>query len=98
MRIHPVVIISWVVQYSDQVGRQKKEEVKPIEVGGVESILNKQKVRGVVNYLVQWKRFMAKYDNWKKEEDLKNAKELVVELEGRMNTEARRQEKLDIAE
>ena len=41
---------------------------------------------------------MAKYDNWKKEEDLKNAKELVVELERRMNTEARRQEKLDIAE
>ena len=37
MRIHPVVIISRVVQYSDQVRRQKKEEVKPIEVDGVES-------------------------------------------------------------
>ena len=41
---------------------------------------------------------MVKYNNWKKEEDLKNTKELVVELEVRMNTEVRRQEKLDIAE
>ena len=29
---------------------------------------------------------------------MKNAKKLVVEFEGRMNTEVRRQEKLDLAE
>jgi len=57
MRIHPVVNVSQVVQYSDQVGGQKKEEVKPVEVERVkewevEKILNKRKVRGVVKYLV----------------------------------------------
>ena len=31
MRIHPVVNISQVVQYRDQVGGQKKVEVKPVE-------------------------------------------------------------------
>ena len=39
------------------MGGQKKEEVKPVEVKGVEEweverILNKQKVKGVVKYLV----------------------------------------------
>ena len=43
------------MQYRDQVGGQKKEEVKPVEVEGVEEwevekILNKRKVRGVVKY------------------------------------------------
>jgi len=41
---------------------------------------------------------MAEHDSWKKEEDLENAKELVVEFEERMNTEVRRQEKLYMAE
>jgi len=36
MRIHLIVNISWVVWYKKQVGGQKKEEVKPIEVEGVE--------------------------------------------------------------
>jgi len=45
------------VQYKNQVGGQRKEEVKPVEVEGVkewkvEKILNKRKVRGVVKYLV----------------------------------------------
>jgi len=41
---------------------------------------------------------MAKHNSWKKEEDLENVKELVAEFEGRMSTEVRRQEKLDMAE
>ena len=58
MRIHPVVNVSWVVQYKDQVEGQKKEEVKPIKVERVkeweiEKILNKRKVKEVVKYLVQ---------------------------------------------
>jgi len=58
MRIHPVINISQVVQYKEQVGGQKKEEEKPIEVEGVkeweiEKILNKKKVREVDKYLVQ---------------------------------------------
>jgi len=45
------------MQYRDQVGGQKKEEVKPVEVEGVKEwevkkILNKRKVKGVVKYLV----------------------------------------------
>ena len=47
-----VVNISQIVQYKKQVEGQKKEEVKPIEVKGVEEwevekILNKRKVQGV---------------------------------------------------
>jgi len=58
IRIHPVVNVSRIVQYKEQVGRQKKEEGKPIEVEGVEEweiekILNKRKIRGVEKYLVQ---------------------------------------------
>ena len=58
IRIHLVVNVSWVVQYREQVKEQKAEEVKPVEVEGVEEwevekFLNKWKIRGVVKYLVQ---------------------------------------------
>ena len=58
MRIHPVVNVSRIVWYKEQVKGQKKEEEKPIEVEGVEEwevekILNKRKIRGVEKYLVQ---------------------------------------------
>ena len=57
MRIYPVVNISQIVQYKEQVGGQKKEEeksikVKRVEEWEVERILNKRKIRGVDNYLV----------------------------------------------
>ena len=43
--------VSWRVWYKEQVGGQKKEKNKPIEVGvkewEVEKILNKRKIRGV---------------------------------------------------
>jgi len=57
MRIHPVINVSQVVQYKEQVKRQKKEEEKPMEVEGVkkwevEKILNKKKISGVEKYLV----------------------------------------------
>jgi len=55
-------------------------------------------VRGVIKYLVQWKRFIVEHNSWEKEEDLENTKELVVEFKGRINVEVRRQEKLDLAE
>ena len=41
---------------------------------------------------------MVEHDSWEKEEDLENIKKLVAEIEGRMNIEVRRQEKLDLAE
>ena len=57
MRIHLVVIVSWIVQYKGQVKGQKREEGKPVEVKEVEEwkmekILNKRKIRGVEKYLV----------------------------------------------
>ena len=36
MRIHPVVNVSWIVRYKEQVRGQKKEEGKPVKVEGVE--------------------------------------------------------------
>ena len=57
IRIHQVVNISQIVQYREQVKRQKNEEVKPIKVKDikeweVEKILNKRKVWGIEKYLV----------------------------------------------
>jgi len=54
MRIHLVVNVSWIVRYKNQVGGQRKEEVKLVKVEGVkeweiEKILNERKV---VKYLV----------------------------------------------
>jgi len=72
----------------------KPIEIEEVEEWEVERILNKQKVRGVVKYLVQWKGLMAKHDSWKKGKDLENAKELVAEFEKRINAKVRRQEKL----
>jgi len=36
IRIHPVVNISQIVWYREQVERQKTKEVKPVEIDGVE--------------------------------------------------------------
>ena len=57
MKIHPVVNVSWIVRYKEQVKGQKKEEGKPVEIEGVEEwevkkILNKKKIRGVEKYLI----------------------------------------------
>ena len=57
MRIYLVMNVSQVVWYREQVGGQKVEKVKPVEVEEieeweVEKILNKRKVREVVKYLV----------------------------------------------
>jgi len=103
MRIHPVVNVSRIVRYKEQVKRQKKEEGKPVEVEGikeweVEKILNKRKIRGVEKYLVRWKGFMAEGDTWERIENLKNAEEAIKEFEGKMSVEIRRQEKIDMAE
>ena len=103
MRIYPVVNVSQIVQYKEQMKGQKKEEGKPIEVKGVEEwkvekILNKKKIRGVEKYLVRQKGFTAEGDIWERKENLKNAEELIEEFEERMNVEVRRQEKIDMAE
>jgi len=86
MKIYPVVNVSWIVQYKEQVRGQKKEEGKPVEVEGVEEweiekILNKKKMRGVEKYLIQWKGFTAEGDTWERRENLKNTEELIEEFE-----------------
>ena len=73
-------------------------EVEGVEEQEVERILNKQKVRELVKYLVQQKGFTAKHDSWEKKEDLQNMKELVAKFKEKMTTKVRRQEKLDIVE
>ena len=57
MRIHPVVNISQIVRYKEQVKEQKKEEGKLVKVEGVEEwevekVLNKKKITGVEKYLI----------------------------------------------
>jgi len=86
MRIHPVVNVSQIVRYKEQVKGQKKEEGKLVEVKGVEEwkvekILNKKKMRGVEKYLIRWKGFTAEGDTWERRENLKNAEELIEEFE-----------------
>ena len=41
---------------------------------------------------------MAEHDTWKRKKDLGNIEKVLEEFKRRMNTEVRRQEKLDIAE
>jgi len=55
----------------------------------VEKILNKRKIREVVKYLVQWKGFTVERNTWKKEENLKNIKEVIAEFERRMSAKVR---------
>ena len=86
MGIHPVINVSRIVRYKEQVKGQKKEEGKLVEVEGVEEwevekILNKKKVRGVEKYLIQWKGFTAEGDTWERRENLKNTEELIKEFE-----------------
>ena len=85
MRIHPVVNVSWIVWYREQVRGQKKEKRKPVEVEEVkewkvEKVLNKKKMRGVEKYLVQWKGFTVERDTWERRENLKNVEELIEEF------------------
>ena len=100
MRIYPVVNISQIVRYKEQVEGQKKEKEKPIEVAGVEEqeiekILNKRRIRKVNRYLVCQKGFTVENVIWEREEDLGNAKKLVDEFKGRLSVEVRRQEKVE---
>jgi len=61
-------------------------------------ILNRRKIREVVKYLERWKGFITEHDTWEKEENLENAKEVVIEFKKRINMEVRQQEKLNMVE
>ena len=88
MRIHPVVNVSRIVRYKEQIKGQKKEEGKLVEVEGVEEwevekILNKKRMRGVEKYLVRWKGFTVEGNTWERKKNLKNAEELIEEFKRR---------------
>jgi len=58
MRIHPIVNVSRICRYRDQVKGQKTMPPPPVEIKGemeygVEKILSKRKRYGKVEYLVQ---------------------------------------------
>ena len=103
VRIHPVVNVSRIKQYVDQVDGQRKEAPQPVVVEGeeeweVEKILNRRKIRGKDKFLVRWKGFTAEGDTWKSRENLQNAGDLLREFEEEYNRdsrEVRRQEKVE---
>ena len=78
VRIHPVVNVSRIRRYRDQVRGQKVIPPPPVEILGemeyeVERILSKRKRYGKVEYFVQWKGYTAEEDTWKRKENLGNA-------------------------
>jgi len=86
VKIHPVVNVSRVHRYRNQVEGQKKEQPAPVIIKGkeeykVEKILNKKKFRGRDRYLVQWKGYTAEEDTWEPRENLRNVEDLVIEFE-----------------
>ena len=103
VKIHPVVNVSRIKWYVDQVDGQRKEVPQPVVVEGeeewkVEKILNKRKIRGKDKFLVRWKGFTAEGDTWESRENLKNAGDALKEFEEEYNRdskEVRRQEKIE---
>ena len=71
-------------------------EVDKVEEWEVNKILNKRKIKEVVKHLVQWKGFTVEHSIWKREKNLENIKEAVVEFKRRLSIEFSRQEKLDM--
>ena len=86
VKIYPVVNISRVCKYKNQVEGQKKKYLTPViikekEKYKVEKILNKRKFRGKNRYLVQQKEYMAEKDTQKLNKNLGNVQELVERFE-----------------
>ena len=98
IKIHPVVNMSRIRRYKEQVRGQKKQPALLVIIEGeeeyeIEKIMNKRKRYGKWEYLVRWKGYMAEEDSWEKGTNLKNAKEAVEEYEKEYRKEERRMKK-----
>ena len=85
VKIHPVVNVSKVHRYKNQVKGQKKERLAPVIIEAeeeyeVEKILNEKKFRGKDRYLVQQKGYIAKENTQELRENLENIENLVKEF------------------
>jgi len=95
VKIHPIVNVSRIHRYRDQVKGQKVTLPPPVEIQGemeyeVEKILSEKKRYGKVEYLVQWKGYTAKENTWEKEGNLGNAREALEDYEREYEKTARR--------
>jgi len=103
IKIYPVINISRVQKYRDQVEGQKKKQPLAVIIEGeeeyeIEKILNKRKFRGKNRYLVQWRGYTVEENTWEPRENLGNAQELVDRFEKEYREEARRIKKKNLEE
>jgi len=100
IKIHPIVNVSRIRRYKEQVRGQKKQPTPPVIIEGeeeyeVEKVINKRKKYGRWEYLVRWKGYTAEEDSWERKKNLKNAKEAVEDYEREYGREGRRMEEED---
>ena len=97
VKVHPVVNVSRIRRYREQVQGQKKQPALPVIIEGeeeyeIEKVINKRKRYRKWEYLVRWKGYTAEEDTWEKEANLGNAKEAVEEYKKEYGREGRRVE------
>jgi len=86
VKIHPVVNVSRVCRYKEQIAGQKVVLPPPVIIKGeeeyeVERILSKRRRYRKVEYLVHWKGYTVERDTWEKVENLGNVQEVLRDYE-----------------